>query len=501
MVVFPEYESYDGLGLAELVRNGEVSPAELVETVLDRIERRNGPINAVIRRLDAQACQQAKSPLPAGPLSGVPTLIKDLSAEVQGVPTGNACRLYQDFIPKRDTETISRYRQAGLLFVGKTATPELGLYPFTESEAYGVTRNPWSLEHTPGGSSGGAAAAVAAGIVPFAHASDGGGSIRIPASNCGLFGLKPSRGRAPAGPNFAEDLQGMAGEHVITRSVRDSAAMLDVISAGDDPGDLLHCPPPPQSFLESLKQPPPRLKVALSFQPPLGGALHPDCRHAAELTAHQLEALGHYVEEARPELPSPEAMNDAIVTIFAGELAALVRRSPQRLGRRATYRDFEAATWAMARYGEQLSAGQFVRAREFMLSLGRLMATFHQRYDVLVCPVLNQPPALIGSLAVSVADKTLSRVMIGILRQDWTLPLIGIIEANSLKILQYMGWPTPYNMSGQPAMSVPLYWNTQNLPIGTQVVGRYGEETTLLQLAQELEQAMPWFDKLAPLAY
>lgn len=499
MAVFPEYEQHDGLGLAQLVREKQVSPGELLETVLDRIERRNGPINAVVRRMDETARQQAQQPTD-GPFAGVPTLIKDLGAEVAGTPTGSGCRLYRHKIASRDSETIRRLRAAGLIFAGKTATPELGLYPFTETELYGITRNPWNLEHTPGGSSGGAAAAVAAGIVPFAHASDGGGSIRIPASNCGLFGLKPSRGRAPSGPNAAESLQGMAGEHAITRSVRDSAALLDIISHGFDSGELLHCPPPPHSFLHSLELPLPRLRVAVSFNPPLGGTLHDDCHAAAHHSAQTLEGLGHHVEEASPQLPSPEALNDAIVTIFAGELAALVRRSPENVGRAATYRDFEPGTWAMARYGEQISAGKFAQARHFMLTLGRRMAAFHQKYDVLVSPVLNQPPARVGELAVRPFEEMLSRVMIGVLRQDWTLPLSGMIEANSLKILQYMGWPTPYNMSGQPAMSVPLHWNAHGLPIGTQVVGRFGEEATLLQLAYELEQAQPWFGRLAPLA-
>ncbi|AXK40376.1 amidase [Crenobacter cavernae] len=488
---FTDYEDYDGLGLAELIKKREVSAEEVLDAALARIDARNGTLNAVVHRMDDAARRQIASPLPDSPLAGVPTLIKDLLADVAGEPTRNGCRLFDGYRASADVELIRRYRAAGLVFAGKSATPELGLYPFTESEVYGATRNPWDPTRTPGGSSGGAGAAVAAGIVPFAHGGDGGGSIRIPASNCGLFGLKPSRGRSPIGPSLAEVWQGMVVEHAISRSVRDSAALLDAMGGAAD-GDAYRCPPPAIPFLEQIATPPAVLRIAVGYDAPLGGALHPDCRRAVEHTARLLEGLGHHVVEASPKLPSAETFNRAMLTIVAGELALRVRNSETSVGRAARHTDFEAGTWAMARYGERLSAGQFAWARDFLFDIGRRMAAFHRDYDVVLCPVLNRPPAKIGELGVTPLENAMSRVLIGVLGQDWTLSLSNLIESNSLKVLHYIGWTVHANMSGQPAMSVPLYWSDENLPIGSQLIGRYGEDGLLLQLAAQLEAAQPW---------
>jgi len=498
MAFFPEYENHDGIALAALLAKGEISTADLLRAAQERMDLHNPAVNAVLLRLDEQAARQPQRAA-ASPLAGLPILIKDLQADIQGCPTHSGSHLFQHHVATEDSELIRRYRQAGLIFAGKTTTPEFGLYPYTESRLSGATRNPWDTSRTCGGSSGGSAAAVATGMVPIAHGGDGGGSIRIPASNCGLFGLKPSRGRSPCGPHTSELWQGYASEHALTRSVRDSAAMLDILCKGFDTGDAYHCPAPEASFLASLQQPVGQLRIAFTRQPFLGGKLHADGEAALSHSLRLLRDLGHEVEEAHPPLGSADEMCHAMLVMICGELACLMRNSQRLCGRKADFRLVEADSWTLARYGELLSAGEFAWMRDFALRQGRIMQAFHQRYDVLVTPVLNQPPAAIGALATSRFEQSLSTLLLGHLGWDWTLKLSRLVPEHSRKLMEYIGWTIPFNMSGQPAMSVPLFWNDANLPIGTQMVAGYGKEALLLQLAAQLEQAQPWFQRRPPL--
>lgn len=486
------YTHYDGIGLAQLIQKGEVSAHEVLEAAQHHLTHQNSAINAITWPLHEAARQQLTRPLPTSPLAGVPILIKDLFTDITGQPTRNGSRLFHAAPPAvRDHTLIERYRRAGLIFIGKTATPEFGLYPYTESDANGATRNPWNLAHTPGGSSGGSAAAVAAGIVPIAHGSDGGGSLRIPAANCGLFGLKPSRGRAPCGPDLSEQWQGMAIQHCLTRSVRDSAAMLDIMQ-GIDFGDVYHCPPPERSFLAQLDLPLPRLRIALNLTPPQGGTLDPECRAAVEACAKLLENLGHHVEEATPLLPSAETLQRAMMILVAGEMACLIRNLSLFFGRPIRHHEIEAGSWALSRYGERISAGEFAWNRQLMLRMGRYMADFHQHYDILLCPIMNQLPAKIGQFRLARAQEIASRLLIGTLKQDWLLAPSQLIERNARRMLDYLGWTAPFNMSGQPAMSLPFGLSASGLPIGVQCVAAYTQDGMLLQLAREIEEAQPW---------
>ncbi|MDO5653672.1 MAG: amidase, partial [Brachymonas sp.] len=390
---------------------------------------------------------------------------------------------------------------------GKTATPELGLVPYTESRLYGITRNPWDMTRTPGGSSGGAAAAVAARMVPLAHGGDGGGSIRIPASNCGLFGLKPSRGRSPRSPGFVEIWQGIVTEHALTRSVRDSAAMLDIFCAshGDDAGAFYYTPSPPQGgFLRALEQTVPRLRIAFTLQPFTGGEVHAESRTAVEKTVSLLQSLGHVVEEARPPLASPEELGTVMQTIVTGSVAQYMRMWPRWAPSPLRSSDVEPMTWAVARMGELVSAGQLAWAREMALQQGVAMAQFHTQYDVLLTPAMNQPPALVGSLGLPPWQATLSKIFIGQLGMHWLLKALPLMQEGEQRLLHYMGWPIVANLTGQPAISVPLHWSAPSatapagLPVGVMFAGRLGNEASLLQLAQQLEQAQPWWHKMPP---
>lgn len=499
MAFFPDYEEHDGLSLAGLLASGQISQGELLRAARERMDSRNPALNALVLRLDDSADRQVPPP-GASPLAGLPILLKDLLADVAGIPTSNGSRLCAGYIPQQDAELVRRYRAAGLIFAGKTSTPEFGLYPYTESALHGATRNPWNHALTCGGSSGGSAAAVAAGMVAIAHGGDGGGSIRIPASNCGLFGLKPSRGRSPCGPERSESWQGFTSEHVLTRSVRDSAAMLDILCQGNDCADAYHCPPPSQTFLASLQQAPGKLRIAYTRRPLMGGHLHTECDAALSHSLRLLESLGHSVEEVHPPLDTAEEMCRAMLVMVCGEMACLMRNSRQLYGQPASFRLVEPSSWTLARYGELLSAGEFAWMRDFALRQGRNMQRFHQGYDVLVTPVLNQLPAAIGSLGTSRFEDALSTLLLGHLGWDWTLKLSQLVPEHSRKLMEYIGWTIPFNMSGQPAMSVPLYWTADNIPVGTQFVAGMGQDGLLLQLAAQLEQAQPWFQRRPPLA-
>ena len=489
---FSEYGNYDGLGLAELVRKKKVSPAELVEEAIQRIETRNPKLNAVINKLYERARDTAKSDLPDGPFKGVPFLMKDLMATLEGIPTSMGNKLWKDIPAKTDSELARRWLGSGAIVVGKTNTPEFGLTPYTESETFGPARNPWDTERTPGGSSGGSGAAVAARIVPIASGGDGGGSIRIPSSACGLFGLKPTRGRTPTGPEIGEAWQGFTVEHVLTRSVRDSAAMLDA-TAGADVG-APYVIPEAGPFLKEVGKKPGKLKVAFSTKPMLGKNVHSDCVQGVEETVKLLGELGHEVEEAAP-LIDGEVYSLAFLTILAGQMRADIEEAAEAAGKKVSVDDFDVASFGVGIFGTILKASDYARAMRYLQKVSREIGRFFEEYDVLLTPVLNQPPVKIGELAPSPSERTMIKT-IGRLGANWVLDAMGIIKPLAAQTFEFIPWTPVFNVTGQPAMSVPLHWNEAGLPIGMHFVGHWGDEATLFRLAGQLEKARPWADKV-----
>ncbi|GMV01545.1 MAG: amidase [Burkholderiaceae bacterium] len=498
MAAFDDYEDHDALGLAALVRAGAVQPIELVEAAIARIDARNPALNAVILPLYEQARAAAAGPLPDGPLRGVPILLKDLLATVQGVPTGYGNRMLRRIPAERDSELVRRLRAAGLVLLGKTNTPEFGLTPYTEPEAFGPARNPWDPSRTPGGSSGGSAAAVAAGMVPVASGGDGGGSIRIPASCCGLFGLKVSRGRTPTGPEFGELWHGFANEHVLTRSVRDSAALLDA-TAGEDVGAPYAAPRAPSSFVAEVLQEPGPLRIAFTARPLFGAAcadVHRDCRDGLANAVALLAELGHALSEEAPRVDG-EACAQAFLTILAAETRATIEQAARLAGRRPTPADFEAATWALGLLGRATPASGYAGAALYLQNVARGVGAFFQRYDVLLTPTLSQPPIAVGALQPGASERAAMRI-VNALGAGWLLRHTGVVRALALKTFAWMPYTALFNVTGQPAMSVPLHWNAAGLPIGMHFVGRFGDEATLLRLAGQLERARPWARRRPP---
>jgi len=466
-----EYESHDALGLASLVQRGEIKPRELIEVAIAQCERRNPAVNAVVIPMLDEARRVAEAP-PAGPFQGVPFLLKDLYALYPGVRTTNGSRLFADFVPDHENEMVARYRRAGLVVFGKSASPEFGITTSTESVLFGKTRNPWNLEHTAGGSSGGAAAAVADGIVPAAHASDGGGSIRIPASCCGLFGLKPSRGLMPFGPDAGEGWSGMSTAHAVTRSVRDSAALLDA-TAGADLGAPYAAPPRERPYLQEVGAKPGRLRIALQTRSFNGSDTHPDCVAAARDAAALCRSLGHEVEEAELAIDAP-TFGRASQVIIAANLRASVQDRLKEVGREIRDDDLETGTRAMFEAAAGADAAEYARSLRVIHALGRQVSRFLLRYDLLLTPTMGTPPLPLGRLAL-------------------TNPGVDFLR----DLLQTVGYTQLFNASGHPAMSVPLFWNAAGLPIGVQFTGRFGDEATLFRVGAQLQQARPWFARTA----
>jgi amidase len=490
-----EYARYDALELGRLVRAKEISALELVDGVLESIDRLNPTLNAVVGRWDADARRMAQGPLPEGPLSGVPMLLKDLLSAYAGQPFTSGSRRFQSYVPDCDAELVCRYKAAGLIITAKTNTPEFGMLPVTEPELFGPCRNPWNIARTPGGSSGGSAAAVAAGIVPLAHGGDGGGSLRIPASCCGLFGLKPTRGRNPCGPDASEHWLGFAVEHVLTRSVRDSAAMLDV-SSGPEPTSPYWAPPNARPFLSEVQLPPGRLKIAFTTQPHLPGRVHPDCVAAVHDAARLCESLGHDVVEATPTIDAERFALNFFVIVCAS-VAGGIQAAEQQAGKHVVPQDLELSTRLAAMLGTQFQAGDMIAALTALQAASREVLRFYKDYDVLLTPVLGAPPLPIGALAPRgaelLAHQTIARFKLG-----RALKFRRIIEATVSRVFEFVPFTPVANVTGQPSMSMPLYWNGDNLPIGTLFTGRLGDEATLLRLAAQLEQARPWRDRRPP---
>ena len=483
-----EYGAFDAVAMAELVRRREVSPRELVDEAIGRIERVNPIINALVERLFDRTRDAAGAALPDGPFRGVPFATKNLLAPIAGVPIDAGSRFFRGHVAARDSTLIARYRRAGLLFLATTNTPELGLLPFTEPELHGPTRNPYDPARTSGGSSGGSAALVAAGALPMAHASDGGGSIRIPSSCCNLFGLKPSRGRVPVGPDFQEIWHGFVCDHVVSRTVRDSAAALDV-AQGAEPGALYHAPPPERPYLEETRRPPRRLRIALSVTPHLPSRVDPRCAEAARAAGRLCESLGHVVEEAAPAF-RPRELAKAFFTVVVSEAASDIRRGEQLMGKKARPRDFEDATWLVALLAREVSAADFASSIAMLRDVSREVSAFLQTYDLLLTPTLARPPPLIGELLPKGVERRMQAIAAAT-SSSLLLRLGGGIDAAVDRVFDFVPFTPVANFSGLPAMSVPL-GEADGLPIGVQFIGRFADEATLFQLAAQLEQAAPW---------
>jgi amidase len=464
----------DAMGQADLVHRREATALELVEAAVARIESQNSRLNCLATPMFEEARAVASRKLPPGPLSGAPYMVKDLGQPCAWVRQTDGSKALAAYVADHDGGLVTRLRNAGLIIVGRATAPEFGNHSTTEAEVFGPTRNPWDLERTAGGSSGGSASAVAARLVPAASASDGAGSIRIPASCCGLFGMKPTRGRISFGPDAGEVLSGLAVEHAVTRTVRDSAALLDATS-GPVAGDPYWPAPPVESFLSQVTREPAPMQIAWSARAPLGMLVDPECRKAVEATAKRLEELGHHVVEDDPAYDE-EVLLDPMVTIWAVGNATDHDIVASRIGRAPRHDELEITTWELVERGRKVSAVELVRAVDLLHAATRSMAPFFEKYDAWLTPTLAQPPLPLGVLNQSYGGAD----------EWWKFDL------------SFNPWNSVANFTGNPAMSMPLAWSEDGLPIGLLFTGRYGDEATLFRLAGQLERAYGWADRHAP---
>lgn len=489
----PEYDTLDATAMAALALRGEVSPGELLEAAIERVEERDPALNAVVTRLFERARGRAGA-LPRGPLYGVPFLLKDLKAQLKGTPTSNSTRRMKGAVAQEDSLIAARFEAAGVQTIGKSNTPEFGILGVTEPAVWGPCRNPWDLSRTPGGSSGGAAAAVAARVVPVAHAGDGGGSIRIPASACGLFGLKPTRGRVSMAPFAGEAWGGFVQEGVVSRSVRDAALCLDQIDALT-PGEPYAAPHKPQPWTAHLRPPARRLRVALHRGALYGDHTHPECLRAVDEAAALLRDLGHEVEEACPPFERDALVQAYFYTVACGT-ARFVEDTAAYAGVRPRPSDFEPTTWLLAQIGWKCDGATLLKAQRDMHRAARGVAAFFERYDVFVSPVHAEPPLPIGAFALDFAR----RAQLAVVRALNSRALLDrVLETLGRDALSRTPNTQLFNQTGQPAMSVPLYWTPEGLPLGVQVAAPFGGEGLLFELAAELEEARPWAGRLPPL--
>jgi len=489
---FTRYRSLDGLAMAELVASGEVKAPELLAAARERAAAVNPRINAIVRPMDDIAEARLTEEL-SGPFSGVPFLLKDLGQHYAGLPTSAGCRALADRPAAEHATVVQRWLDAGLVVFGKTNTPEFGSKAITEPKLWGPARNPWNLAHTTGGSSGGSAAAVAAGIVPVAGANDGGGSIRIPAACCGLFGLKAGRGLVPHGPNDAEGGNGLSTDGVLSRSVRDTAAMLDVLAGPDPYAPYLPAEQPPGHYLAQVGQDPGRLRVGVRVTSALNPNPSPDAVAAVEDAEALLRQLGHDVERVDPVVDERALATDFLTYWFV-KSARLVAEAREV---RAVDDGFETDTLITAEMGRSTDAVAVARAVDGWHAYTRALVDFHRSYDLLLTPTLAREPLRVGEIATSARERAAGMLMVR-LRGGTLLRRLGLVEK---AVLANLGW-VPYtqlaNMTGRPAMSVPLYWTPGGLPLGVQFVAPLAGEGTLLRLAGQLETARPWFNRLPP---
>jgi len=487
MTTLPEYDIWDATEAARRVREGDVAASELVTAAIERIDARNPALNAVVMPLyDYGRERLARLPTEA-PFRGVPFLVKDLKLQLAGTVTTNSTRLLRNTVATESSVLAQRYEAAGLVVIGKTNTPEFGITGVTEPDLRGPCRNPWDTDRTAGGSSGGSGAAVAARMVPAAHGGDGGGSIRIPASCNGLFGLKPSRGRVTMAPFAGEAWSGYVQEHVLTRSVRDSAALLDVADP-PTPGEPYAAPFKERPWAEEVERDPGTLRIAVTRQPLFSNHTEPECLEALQDSVSLLEELGHEVVEDRPEFPRDALVQAYFATVAAG-VAYFVGATADQAGVRPRAADFEPTTWLLAQIGNKIPASQLLAHQADVQRAARSVAAFFERYDVLVLPTLARPPVRIGETALGTTQKAQLRAL-------RVLPLKGLLDlaVNTMGNDALAPFPNTqlFNQTGQPAMSVPLHWTDGGLPIGTQFAGKFGGEATLFRLAAQLERAKPW---------
>jgi len=476
MAAFKEYGNYDALGLAELIAQKQIKPEEALEAAIERIEATNPKINAVVQKQYDDARAAIAAGLPNGPLRGVPYLLKDLYTWQKGARVGNGSRIYDAFVADHDFTLVERYKAAGLVILGRTNTPEFGLNAATEPVVNGPTRNPWNLGRSAGGSSGGGAAAVAAGMVPAAHGTDGGGSIRIPAANCGLFGLKPNRARNPAGPDVGEGWSGLACGHAITRTVRDSAAFLDV-SSGPAAGDPYWAPPPSRPFLLEVGDEPGKLRIAVMKKAVGGVPVHPECIKGVESVAKLCADLGHHVVEAAPDFDFA-ALRWAMGVIIAANLRNALDYRLEILKREQRQGDVERITELWAEQARKLTARDYARAIVIVHGVGRRFGAFFRDHDLLLSPTLAEPPLPLGATDMMGND----------------------LEAYNERLFRLIPFTPPFNVSGGPAASLPLHWTADGLPVGIQLGADFGNEALLFRIAAQLEGARPWKDKRPPIA-
>jgi amidase len=473
---FGEYERYDALGLAALVARREVSPEELLEAAIARVEARNPMVNAVTMKLYDYSRKAIAAGLPDGPFRGVPYLMKDLTASIAGVPMTRSSRYYADApVPTADSEHVRRLKRAGLVIFGRTNTCELGLSLTCEPEMHGPTRNPWDPTRISGGSSGGAAAAVGARMLPMAHATDGFGSIRAPAACCGLVGLKPTRGRNTQAPYLGEGLGGLSAEHAVTLSVRDSAALLDS-TAGTGLGDPYVAPPLARPLSKELETDPGRLRIAFTSVTPNGAKVETESLRALAETAKLCADLGHHVEEANPDVEGA-AVVPTFLTLAAANTVVNLGGNPAK-GRPAREDEVEKVTWATGQMGARVSAADYVRATQTAHRLGRQMAAFHERWDILLTPGLATLPPKLG----------------------WIDMMLDDVDEYWRRVFHFSPFTVWFNITGQPAMMLPLGIAPGDMPVAVQLVARYGDEATLFRLAAQLETARPWFDRRPAIA-
>jgi amidase len=471
-MAFKEYGDYDAVGLADLVRKKQVTARELFDEAIARTAKVDPQINAVVVKHYDYADRQIENGLVDGPFTGVPFLLKDLDF-LEGTRTTSGATVQKDFVADHSSTLTRRFLDTGVAIFGKSSSPEFGLMPTTESRLFGPTRNPWNPDHSSGGSSGGAGAAVAARILPVAHASDGGGSIRIPASASGVFGMKPTRARNPLGPDRGEGWGGFSCGHVLSISVRDSAVMMDAIQ-GPETSSLYVAPPPERPFSQEVGRDPGRLRIAFTDKSPYGDAIDPEIAGAVREVARLLEGLGHHVEERAPPLAADPAV--VMTTIVGGNTGLTVRMIEQRVGRAMTEHDIELLTLVSARNAQKTTATDYVAAQLAAFQISRGLAIFFETCDVFLSPTLCAPPLRIGE--INTMSQDLSHIA----------PILR----------RYMPGTSMFNMSGQPAMSVPLAWNGAGLPLGVMFAAKFGDEATLFRLAGQLEQVRPWKDKRPP---
>ena len=468
---FSDYERYDAAGLADLVRRKQVTPGELLEAAIERVQARNGAINAVTMPLYDYARAAIAAGLPEGPFTGVPFLMKDLTAAIAGVPMTRSSRFFADAPPPTaDSEHVARLKRAGLVIFGRTNTCELGLSLTCEPRLHGATKNPWDLTRISGGSSGGAAAAVGARMLPMAHATDGFGSIRAPAACCGVVGLKPTRGRNTMAPVLGEGLGGCSVEHAVTLSVRDSATLLDA-THGPGAGDPYAAPAPARPFRQEVGADPGALRIAFTSLAPNGAKVEPESLRVLTETARLCAELGHRVEQTDPAIDRSVVV-PTFLTLAAANTVVNLSSHPTK-GRAAQPDEVETVTWATAKLGERVSGADYVRATQSAHRLGRQMAAFHADWDVLLTPGLATVPVKLG----------------------WIDMMMGDVDEYWRRVFTFSPFTVWFNLTGQPAMMLPLGRSPEGLPIAVQIVARYGDEATLFRLAAQLEAARPWFER------